>query len=143
MKICPNCNRGVEDDSSFCGYCSKPIPPKARIVTADRKVRTDEPVECTTADGEVGKPKQTRYPALNVIIGYYNILSALIIGLTVIISSVLLFVGYKSNSGLLSLLTASGVLIIGAVLSITTRAMAEGIAVFIDIEANTRKAAGN
>ena len=139
MKICPNCKKRVEDDANFCGYCSKQIPLNASIVADECLEAASEDTAQRASLGAGAKEK--RYPALKVIVGYYNILANLIIGVTALICVALVFGGYKSNTLFFSILISIGVLVIGAVLSITMRAMAEGISVFLDIEANTRKVA--
>lgn len=72
----------------------------------------------------------TKYPALRTIAGFYRIL-ALIAGIFAVIGAI-------SNLGE-SVILALAVLIMGAVATITLLAIAEGIYVLIDIEANTRQ----
>lgn len=137
MKVCPNCKKNVEDDAVFCGYCAQKIPLDALIRPEESMDQNASQV--SAKDSYQTGEKRERYPALRAIIGYYETMAMLVAVASALICVGAIFVSLKAGNLLVGIVIAAAAGVMGGVLFITMRAMAESITVIIDIEANTRR----
>lgn len=129
-KRCPQC--GLSHDKNVeicdCGYDLTTVsdPVKSSGISAVGSI------ESNSSSANHSSATSVKYPALRTFVGLYRLLAIAVGGLALV--TVFNLIGDN-------LMIAFGVLIIGAVLSISLLAVAESIQVLIDIEANTRQAA--
>ncbi len=117
MWKCPKCGMLIEDEFPTCWDCN-----------SSNNVATN---------GSNQQSFVEKYPALRIISGMYNFFAWLI----AIAAVIGIFMVIDNNSREEGLLISLGIFIIGIIIFISLRAVAEVIKVFIDIEENTRKAA--
>ena len=131
MKKCPKC--GLRHDNSVevcdCGYNLTMISgaTKSSGIAAVGSTETSR-----SSSNNYSPDSLEKYPALRTFAGLYRLLA---VGAGILALVAALFAISES------LLVAFSMLILGAISSISLLAIAEGIQVLIDIEANTRKSA--